>query len=254
MPLDFIVDDITTVPEAFRSEYVEKDGKHHLAVNGLEKTYVPRSALTAANNEAAQRRHALAAWETAANGKTADEIAALMADIDSGKFNKGKGKEEYEAALAQHKQEAERKLQGMATERDTAFNIARRAVVDSGLVNALTKAKATPEGLALLPKILNERVDLKFENGDAVMKILNADGKTPMIGTGQDGFATFDDMMKDVVKQYPSLFEGGGGGGGGAPRKEGGTGGGKTIARADFDKLDPSERAAKMREGFKLVD
>jgi hypothetical protein len=30
MPLELIVDDITTVPEAFRGEYTEKDGKFHL--------------------------------------------------------------------------------------------------------------------------------------------------------------------------------------------------------------------------------
>jgi hypothetical protein len=254
MALDFVVDSIDSVPEAFRGEYAEKDGKFHLNVAGLEKTYVPRSALTAANNEAAQRRHALNAWETAAGGKTHEEIASLLADIDAGKVGKGgKSKEEFDAALAQHKTESERKLTGLTQERDTAYGVARKAIVDAGLIGALTKVKATSEGLAVMPKILGDRVELKFENGEPNMKILNADGKTPMIGTGADGFATFDDLMKEVVKQYPSLFEGSGAGGGGTPSK-GGKPGEKTITRSDFEKLGPIERASKVKEGFKVVD
>ena len=110
MALPLVADTIDAVPEAFRGEYAEKDGKFHLSVDGLEKTYVPRSALTAANNEAAQRRHALSAWETAAGGKSHEDIAALLADIESGKFGKGKGKEEFDAILAQHKTESEKRF------------------------------------------------------------------------------------------------------------------------------------------------
>jgi hypothetical protein len=103
MALPLIVDDITTVPEAFRGEYAEKDGKFSLSVTGLEKTYVPRDALTKANREAAERRHALTAWETAVAGRSVEDVQTLIADFDSGKFNKGKTKEEFDAALAQHK-------------------------------------------------------------------------------------------------------------------------------------------------------
>lgn len=254
MPLDLVVDAIDAVPEPFRGEYTEKDGKFHLAVNGLEKTYVPRAALTTANNEAAQRRHALNAWETAAGGKTHEEIGALLADIESGKFNKGKGKEEFDAALAQHKSESERKIAGAVAERDTAFGVARKFVVDGGLKGALASAKATKTGIATLPTILGNRIELKFDNGEPVQRIFAADGKTPMIGTGADGFATLDDLMKEVVGTYPDLFEGSGAGGGGSPAKGGSGAGGKTITRADFEKLGPFDRAAKIKDGFKLVD
>lgn len=254
MPLDYVVDAIDSVPEAFRGEYTERDGKFHLNVAGLEKTHVPRAALTSANNEAAQRRHALQAWETAVGGKTVEEIAALVTDFDSGKFNKGKTKEEFDAALAQHRTEAERKAAALAGERDTAYSVARKAIVDAGLLGALAKAKATQEGLAALPKLLGDRIELKFENGEAVQKILNPDGKTPMIGTGPDGFATFDDLMKAASKEYPSLFEGSGAGGGGTPAK-GGTGGpGAQMTEAEFNALSAKDRAiTAAKPGFKLV-
>ncbi len=254
MPLELTVDAIETVPEPFRGEYVEKDGKFHLALNGLEKTYVPRDALTRANNEAAQRRHALSAWETAVAGKTVEEVQTLIADFDSGKFNKGKTKEEFDAALAQHKTAAEKKAAELAAERDTAYNVARKHVVDGGLKGALASAKATKTGLAMLSKILGDRIELKFEGGEPVQRILAADGKSPMIGTGADGFATLDDLMKEALRTYPDLFEGSGAGGGGAPNNGGNGGGGaKTISNADFQKLSPKERSAKMADGYILA-
>jgi hypothetical protein len=70
MPLDLIVDTIDAVPEAFRGEYTEKEGKFHLAVTGLEKTYVPRDCADQGEQRSGQRRHALNAWETAVAGKT----------------------------------------------------------------------------------------------------------------------------------------------------------------------------------------
>jgi hypothetical protein len=253
MALPLIVDDITTVPEAFRGEYAEKDGKFSLSVTGLETIYVPRDALTKANREAAERRHALTAWETAVAGRSVEDVQTLIADVDSGKFNKGKSKEEFDALLAQHKTVAEQKITALATERDTAYGVARKAVVDGGLKGALANAKATKEGLALLPKILGDRIELKFENGEPLQRILAADGKSPMAGTGSDGYATMDDLIKDVTKAFPSLFEGSGAGGGGAPHKNGGGGGAKTITSAEFDALPAKDRAARMAEGYTIA-
>lgn len=255
MALDLIVDTIDAVPEVFRGEYTEKDGKFHLALNNLEKTYVPRAALTAANSEAASRRHALNGWETAVAGKTTEEVQTIIADFDSGKFAKGKTKEEFDAALLQHRTAAERKEAALAAERDTAFNVARKHVVDGGLKGALATARATKTGLAMLPKILGDRIELKFENGEPVQRILAADGKSPMIGKGADGFATLDDLMKEAVQSYPDLFEGGGGGGGGSPPKGGGGGGGAvTMTKADFDALPAKDKNAKATTpGFKIV-
>ncbi len=45
MALSLIVEDIATVPEAQRVLYVEKDGKHHLDVTGIEDTSGLKSAL-----------------------------------------------------------------------------------------------------------------------------------------------------------------------------------------------------------------
>lgn len=253
MALPLTVDDINAVPEAFRGEYAEKDGKFTLSVTGLETIYVPRDALTKANREAAERRHALNGWETIANGRAPEEIGSILADFDSGKLSKGKSKEEFDALLTQHKKASDTTIATLTSERDTAYGVARKAVVDGGLKGALANAKATKEGLALLPKILGDRIELKFENGEPVQRILAADGKSPMIGTGSDGYATMDDLIKDVTKAFPSLFEGSGAGGGGVPHKNGGNGGNKTITSAEFNALSAKDRAAKMADGYTIA-
>jgi hypothetical protein len=57
-------------------------------------------------------------------------------------------------------------------------------IVDGGLKGALATAKATKTGLAMLPKILGDRIELKFENGEPVQRIMAPMAKAPMIGTG----------------------------------------------------------------------
>jgi hypothetical protein len=47
-----------------------------------------------------------------------------------------------------------------------------------------------------------------------------ADGETPMAGTGADGTATIDDLVKEAVAKYPSLFKASGAGGGGKNPRE----------------------------------
>src|SRR5690606_9273044 len=120
------------------------------------------------------------------------------------------------------------------------------------VMGALTKAKATAEGVDLLTERLGKRIHFETVDGKRKIQIMQADGSTPMAGSGADGAATFDDLVKEAVKTWPSLFEGSGAGGSGAPNK-GGKPGDKTITRAEFDKLGPIERAAIVKT-HKLVD
>jgi hypothetical protein len=147
-------------------------------VTGLEKTYVPRDALTRANNEAAQRRHALTAWETAAparrRGSADADCRFRLRQVQQGQDERGIRRR---PCAAQDRRRT--KIAAWNGERDTAFGAARKAIVDGELKGALATAKATKTGLAMLPKILGDRIELKFENGEPVRRIMAADGKTP---------------------------------------------------------------------------
>jgi hypothetical protein len=46
----------------------------------------------------------------------------------------------------------------------------------------------------------------KQPDGTRTVQILQADGKTPMAGTGHDGAATFEDLMTEAIQVAPSLF------------------------------------------------
>jgi hypothetical protein len=260
MALELIVDALDKIPESLRSEYVEKDGKFHLSVNGLEDTGGLKSALKSERDRAAALEKQTKAW--AKLGKSPDEIGEMVeaarikeeqAALKAGKFDEVLGKK-----LGEAKQERDNAVGTAEKQRDSALNIARQAVIGTSLATALTKSKATVEGLDLLSERLSRRVKIEFDDaGSASSSIVEADGKTPMVGNGPGGLATYDDLVKEAMKQYPSLFEATGAGGGGKSPKEGPGGSGdkvKTIPRDEWDKLSPFDQAAKIKLGFKPVD
>lgn len=271
MPLALIVDDITSVPEAFRTEYTEKDGKHHLNVDGLEDTSGLKSALLK-EREANKKAKADAAvmdakvkkWESL--GKTDAEIQEMLDKAAVAEQEAAKKSGNYDALLADQRKKADEaakmlrdkydseKLE-IAKELDAARASERSAIVSNNVQTALTKMKATSEGLDLLTERLGRRLTIETVEGKRVVQIMQADGVTPMAGSGADGTATVDDLVKEAVKNYPSLFEGSGAGGSGTdPKGTRREAGAKVLTRANFERLGPLERAVKMREGFKVVD
>jgi hypothetical protein len=256
MALQLVVDSIDTIPEALRGEYVAKDGKFHLSVDGIEDTTGLKNALAAERKRAGDLEKQTKAW--AKLGKTPDEIAEMTAAAEKAAEDALKKAGNHEeilnkklAALAKERDERETKLTG---ERDAALSSERQAIVETRVNSALVKAKATTEGLDLLTDRLGKRLAFEVVDGKRSISILAADG-TPMIGSGKDGLATMDDLVKEAVKQYPSLFEGSGAGGSGKdPNNNRRDAGAKTISLADFKALGPIEKAAKMKEGFKVVD
>lgn len=251
MPLPLTVESLDSVPEPFRGEYTEKDGKFHLSVDGLEEAFVPREVHKAANNEAANYRRQLAQWK--ALGKSPDEIAELTTKAQKEAEEAARKAGDFDGILKQHQDKWQEERSALSTQRDSALSIARRAVVDSGLKSALVNAKVTAEGLALLPKILGERVNTEFEGDEFKFTVLAADGRTPLVGAN-GGSGSFDDLVKEATKNFPSLFEGSGAGGGGKPTKDGGGTANKTISRSEFEKLSNDERFAVVRSGVTITD
>jgi hypothetical protein len=100
---------------------------------------------------------------------------------------------------------------------------------------------------------MGDRVALDTVDDKRVIRILQADGETPMVGSGPKGLATLDDLVQEAVKSFPSAFKadlsGKGGMPGPVPSRVG-----KVLTRSEFDKLQPIARAEKMRDGFTLVD
>jgi len=254
MALQAVVDSIDAVPEALRGEYAEKDGKFYLNLEGgdaLPFVAGLRTALDTERNVNKTTKEAIAAWKKI--GKTPEEIADLVKAKNEAEEKAAREAGNFDGILKQHQTKWDGERTTLQSERDGALSVARSAVVDSNLKSALAGAKATAEGFAALPKLLGDRVKTDFVNGEFTTTILQADGKTPMIGSGANGTATFDDLVKDAVKTFPSLFEGSGAGGGGKSPKDAG-GSGKTITRTEFEALSHTDKRAKLAAGVKVVD
>jgi hypothetical protein len=215
MALELEVTDLTSVPETVRQYYKPHNGKHRLDVSGVEDVSGLKSALERTKSEL--REYKAAFKDT---GLTAADIGKL---VDSNK------------ALI----ETTAKL--------------RVVQCDSAVSLALMKAKATATGAELLAEHLAKRVTIENVEGRDVFRITK-DGK-PMAGSGPDGLGTFDDLIRETMEKFPELFLGENRGGGGASgRSSRNPLGPKVLTRTQFDAIDPRDRAAKIREGFTVVD
>jgi hypothetical protein len=250
------IDSLEAVPETARGAYVEKDGKFHLDIELPDVTGLKR-ALDAERGLNKAAKDKVAAWERL--GVSPEEIETRLeaerkkaeeAALKAGKFD-----EVLATHLGNAKKERDTAVEAATKQRDSALNIARNSVMKSDLGASLVKAKASGEGMTALPKLIGDRIKIEFDDqGNATSTIMEADGHTPMVGSGKAGLATYDDLVKDAIKSFPSLFEGAGGGSGSAPNGQRRDAGGKTLTRSDFEALGPVERSSKIREGFKVVD
>jgi len=263
MALDLVVEKLDGLPEPVQKLYVEKEGKFHLDVAGVEDTGGLKKALSGERKRASELEKSVNEWK--ALGKTPAEIQEMIdagktaqekALRDAGKFDEllAQHRKESGDVLNQHKTTWEKERGTLISERDAAFAMANSSVLKYDLGAALTKAKVTPEGLDLLTDRLAKRVEFQTVDGQRKYEIKTPDGKAPMAGSNSDGLATFDDLVKEAVKIYPSLFEGTGSGGSGMDQRNTRRDAGKTISRAEFDKLDHAARAEAMAKRIQIVD
>jgi hypothetical protein len=229
MALPYVVETLESVAEPFRTEYKEKDGKFVLDLEGADDHFVPKSDWKKINDESTARRHQIAAWkklgfdspEKAAEAfETQKQLAAQAGD--------------GAAILKQKQDEWAAEKASIEAELNTARASERGAVVGERLSGALAKAGATEEGIELLPERFGNRIKFETVDGKRVIKIMKADGETPMAGSGEGGVATLDDLVKEAVKKYPSLFKGSGAGGGGKLPGDKGGGGSGVTKKSEF--------------------
>jgi hypothetical protein len=272
MPLDLIVDSVDSLPEAVRGLYVEKDGKFSLDVTGIEDTSGLKSALAkerqnaiTATKQAKDLAAKISKWESL--GKSETEIQEMVEKAAAAEVEAAKKAGNFDALLADHKKRSE-DAQRLLTEKFTTETGAlkgeleaaraseRGAIIENKVATTLAKEKATQEGLDLLTERLGRRIVIETVDSKRQISIMQADGKTPMAGSGADGTATIDDLVKEAKKTWPSLFEGTGAGGSGTdPRGNGRReAGGKVMSRSEFEKLAPIERSTRMKQGWTLTD
>jgi hypothetical protein len=148
-------------------------------------------------------------------------------------------------------------LKPLKSDLETTRKHERKLLLENGLGAALRQANLDPHYEELIIANLDGRVALETVNNKRVVRIKDGKGEMPMLGSGADGVATLDDLVKEAVKTFPSMFKGTKPGEGGMPPPDAATPGRsnmKTLTRSDFDNLSARERAAKMKEGFTIAE
>lgn len=272
MPLELVVDSLESVPAPLHGEYTEKDGKFHLNVNGLPDVSIHQKEIEKLRKENGERRTTAKALEEKVKrwdsiGKSTEEIQEMLDAAEGTKQEALKKSGNADAIIADLKDKAAKELQkreqlwaaeklGLADELNLARASERKAIISTSITGALTKAKATTEGLELLTDRLGSRVTFETVDGERVIQVMQADGRTPMAGKGQGGVATFDDLVAEASEKYPSLFEGSGAGGGGKSARDSNAemNSKKIMKRSEFDALRVEEQGLRIRQKWSVVD
>lgn len=224
--LKLVLDSLEGLDEPTRGMYVEKDGKFHLDVDGIEDTSGLKSALQKERKDRADLEKKVKRWE--ALGKTDEEIADLIAKHDETSQSEAERKGEWEKLRTQMNDKHAKELQ----KKDETIGAMRKRLeaelVDARATTAIAAAKGVPD--LLLPHVQRHvKVDENFN-----VVVVDAKGDPRVNGKGEP--LSIADLVTEMrsTEIYGRAFEGSGHSGSGM--RPGGDGGGipQNKRRSEF--------------------
>lgn len=253
-------------------EYAEmRDGKPiYVHQDGKEIDFDAPAALskiTALNGEAKGHRERAEAAETklkAFDGIEDAEAARKALDtiknLDEGKLITAGKVEEIKSAAkraAEESVEAARKAHAQELEQTRGERDKYRTQLHSEKIgNAFARSKYIQDKIAIPVDLIQAMFGGRFSVEDDGRLVAKVDGTAVPSRTKFGEPAEFDEAMEILVGDYAhkdAILKGTGSSGTGA-RAANGSAGGKTITRTEFDRMPQGDRAAKMKDGFKVVD
>lgn len=253
--LSLTVDDITTVPEAQRALYVEKDGKHHLDVTGIEDTSGLKSALQKEREAVREAKRLQREIEARYDGIDPEKVKSMMAKFENDDEAKliAAGKIDEVVSKRTEKLRVELQKQVDAAKGETKASNERAGKFSQRVLDNHIRAAAIKAGLhahAVEDALFRARNMFSLDDaGEAVQ--LDSEGKPTL---GKDGKTPFTpvEWLESMKETAPHWFpaSGSGGGAGGGSKDAGGV---KTINREKFNQLNPVEKQ-KILKTHKLVD
>lgn len=242
--LPLSVDKLDDVPEAQRSLYIEKDGKHVLDVTGMDDTTGLKTALQKERDAAKEARRIAKEMEERYTGidpvKVRDMMSKLDQDGEAALIAAGKIDEVIAKRTEKFKTESQRRIDealGTAQASETRAKKFEQRVLDNHIRQAAAKAGIHTH--AVEDALFRARSMFSLsEEGDAIQ--LSADG-TPVLG--KDGKTLFNpaEWLESMKESAPHWFPAGNGGGGGSGSKNAGGNG------RDLSHLSPAARMTAAR-------
>jgi hypothetical protein len=205
MALNLIETSLDSVPENLRDLYEKSGDNFRLKVDGVDDAAGLKSAL------ASERKLRAEAEKLAKSvkdlGKSPQEIAEVLARVEAEEQERAKKSGDFESIMKQKADAFQAEKASLLEQIKASQASEREAVIGNNLMLALNKAGVTSEGAELLPDRLANRIKYEMQDGKRLIKIVQADGVTPMAGSAPDGSATFDDLIKEAVAKFPSQFK-----------------------------------------------
>lgn len=235
------------VPEAYRGLYVEKDGGFVVDPAKLEEfEWDDKAELSGAlERERKERREAkeeLKKYE----GIDPERARAAQKKLDELDEKQLMDKGEFDRLMEKRQKEWEAKevdFQRQLSDRDSRLDTYE---LINPVRDAALKAGVLPEDIEDVLKITSHRFKLDEKRKPV---LLDKDGDVSSLSVEQF-------WGEEFKLQKPKFYGASGAGGSGAPAggSSGGGGGAKTVKRADFEKMSPTEQMAHSKGGGTVVD
>lgn len=244
MPLNAVVDSIEAVPEVARDLYVQKDGKYHLAIDGL----VPASKLSEFRDNNISLANQVKELTERYDGIDPEAWKDMQVQArrirDKELVEAGKFEELYSERIGPMKTAHDRELAAERTEKTKLQSTLEGLLIDGAIRDAA--AKSGVRSTAIDDVLLRGRSAFKVVDGKAVPM----DGDKQIFGKDAEVMSV-NEWIEGLTERAPHLFEPSQGSG--SKGNGGGGGGAKTMTRATFNALDPmaQREAAKT---MKIVD
>jgi hypothetical protein len=224
------VRDLTVENTGHRAKFTEAEGKLK-AFEGIEDPAAALAALQTVAN--------LGSGELVAAGKI-DEIRAAA-------------KKAAEETIADAMKSTKGQLSEALTQRDTAVS----ALYDERIGGAFDRSPFIKEKVAVPTDMLRAAFGPHFKSEDGKTVARDANNSIIYSRANPGEVAGFEEAIEQLINAYPNrdnILKGIVKEGGGAQSQNQGPGGVKTMPRSMFDRLDPTERSAKMKDGFTLTE
>lgn len=186
MPLKMTVEKLDDVDEALRTLYVEKDGKFHLSVDGIEDTAPLKNALQKERAARGELEKKVKSWEK--SGKSPEDIDALLEQQRKDEEYKLQQAGEWDKLKAQMNAKHQEDLKVVAAKVDAKEKevSSMRTTLEQHLVDAqVTSAIAANDGIPdlLLPHV-QRNVKVVEKDGHYSIMVVDKDGSPRVNGKG----------------------------------------------------------------------
>lgn len=121
---------------------------------------------------------------------------------------------------------------------------------------SFARSKYIADKLAIPSDLVQARFGDRFKIEDGKTVAYDAQGNKIYSRAKPGELADFEEAIDMIVDSYPhkdTILKGSGASGGGAGQSGAG-GGAKSISRAQFEQLSPTDRSSKMKDGFTVTD